>query len=139
MHDEIIKSLGDDIPVYIPEDINEKHKVMVDFLSKPGSDILESLSPKKCHLWHAGTLLSSESGELLGAIKAHIIYGKPLDVENVVEELGDIEFALAMIRKSIDVSRETVLRVNIDKLTKKRYPNGYSDQAAIERADKTIS
>lgn len=114
----------------------EEHMNMVHYLSKPGGDILESLSPAKCHLWHAASLAATEAGEILDAVKKHVIYEKDLDRDNIIEELGDLEFAMEMIRRAINVRRDETLRKNIDKLMNKRYPNGYTNTAAIERADK---
>jgi hypothetical protein len=50
--------------------------------------------------------------------------------------LGDIEFYLQGIRKVFGIQRGDTLDANIDKLMNKRYPNGYSDEAAQARADK---
>lgn len=36
------------------------------------------------------TGVSGEAGELLDAVKKSVVYKKPLDRENVVEELGDL-------------------------------------------------
>ena len=95
-----------------------------------------SLNPCRASLSHMGMLLASEVGELLSPIKGWIYYGKRLDQANVVEELGDIEFALAGIRQILGITREETLEGNIKKLSK-RYSEGvYSDRAAIERADK---
>jgi uncharacterized protein YabN with tetrapyrrole methylase and pyrophosphatase domain len=55
---------------------------------------------------------------------------------NVIEELGDIEFALEAIRKALSINREEVLTMNADKLMA-RYPNGkFSNADAQARADK---
>ena len=104
-------------------------------LTKSGSDIKESLSAADCYLIHMSMGVSGESGELLDAVKKHVIYRKPLDVLNVVEELGDLEFYMEGLRQAIGVTRDDVLRANIAKL-RKRYNGGYSDAAAKLRADK---
>ncbi len=78
-----------------------------------------------------------ESGELADAIKKHTIYGRPLDLANVVEELGDMEFYMAGLRQMLGISRFDTLAANVRKL-QARYRNGYSDTAAIERADKQV-
>jgi hypothetical protein len=117
--------------------IVEAHATMVEFLTKPGSDILESLSPKRCNLWHAATGAASEGGEILDCVKKHVIYNKDLDRDHLIEELGDMEFFMGQLRNCISATREEVLTANYNKLAKKRYPNGYTDQAAQERADKS--
>jgi NTP pyrophosphatase (non-canonical NTP hydrolase) len=82
-----------------------------------------------------GTGVSGEAGELLDAIKKYVVYNKPIDLENVIEELGDLEFYMEKIRQNLGITREQTLVANIEKLGK-RYANGYSDKAAQERADK---
>lgn len=42
------------------------------------------------HHLHMSIGVAGELGELLDAVKKHVIYEKPLDVVNVVEELGDV-------------------------------------------------
>lgn len=112
-----------------------KFDEMVAGLAKPGQDIIESLTPEKADLLHMAVGVSGEAGELLDAVKKHVIYNKPLDKENVKEELGDIEFYLEKLRQNVGLTREECIKGNIEKLGK-RYANGYSDQAAQERADK---
>lgn len=86
-------------------------------------------------LHHAATGISGEAGEFLDCSKKQWVYGKPLDMANAIEELGDIEFYLAHARMTLGVTRAQVLQANADKL-ETRYPTGYSDAAAIARADK---
>jgi len=116
------------------------YKDMVAALVKPGLDILLSLTPEKCNLWHMATGVSGEAGELLDAIKKHVAYGKELDRTNVIEELGDLEFYIEGIRQELDISREETLTANMEKLLlsdKARYKLGkYTDQQAQDRADK---
>lgn len=107
---------------------------------KPGSDIVASLTPEKAELLHAAILLSGEMAELLDAVKKHVIYNKPLDITNVQEELGDIEFGRAAFYLSLDklgynLSPSMCAFMNQAKL-EKRYPQGYSDKDAQERKDK---
>lgn len=79
--------------------------------------------------------IAGEVGEVADCIKKFTIYNKPLDRNNLIEELGDIEFYLAGIRQLFNISRTQTLRSNIEKL-KIRYADGYSDKAAQDRADK---
>ncbi len=109
---------------------------MVTALVKKGQDILNEMTEEQADLLHMGVGVSGESGELLDAIKKHTIYGKPLDRENVIEELGDLEFYMERIRQIIDVTRDETIAANIAKLGK-RYSNGtYSNEQAQARADK---
>jgi NTP pyrophosphatase (non-canonical NTP hydrolase) len=117
-----------------------QHQTMVAKLSKPGVDIVLQLDPRKADLWHHATGQSGEAGELLDAIKKHVIYDKPIDRANVVEELGDLEFYLEGIRANLGIQREETLVANMKKLLtgkNARYAEGiYSDQQAQARADK---
>lgn len=84
---------------------------------------------------HAAIGISGEAGELLDMVKKSWVYGKPIDRENAIEELGDIEFYMQVMRTRLCVSREAVIEANRDKL-ELRYPSGYTDEAALRRADK---
>lgn len=113
------------------------HQKMVKDLIKPGADILASLTSEKCHLDHMAQGAAYEAGELGDAIKKHIMYNKPLDRENVIEELGDMEFYMEGLRQGLGITREETLEANMKKLLKGRYKTGtYSDDQAIARADK---
>lgn len=110
---------------------------MVRGLVKDGKDIIRDLSPINADLLHMGVGVSGEAGELLDAIKKNTIYGKPLDIENVIEELGDLEFYMERIRQIIGATREQTIQANIAKLGK-RYSSGrYSNDQAVARADKS--
>lgn len=87
-------------------------------------------------LAHAAMGISGEAGELLDAIKKHWAYGKELDKENVMEELGDLEFYMTALRNCLGVPRSYIIAGNVTKLNK-RYAGKYSDQEAIARADKS--
>lgn len=117
----------------------KRHQDMVRTLAKPGYDIAQALMdcPEKAHDWHMVTGIAGEAGELLDAFKKYVIYGKELDRDNVVEELGDLVFYMQGIMNSHGITWQEVLSGNYDKLMKKRYKDGYSDQAAIDRADKS--
>lgn len=81
---------------------------------------------------HAALGLSDESGEFSSAVKRHLIYGKPLDKVNVVEELGDAAWFVNLGALSIGVPLEVVFAANIAKL-QVRYADGYSDAKALGR------
>lgn len=111
------------------------HPELVKALVKPGKSILESTTPVKADLTHMALGVAGEAGEIVDCIKKYTIYNKELDMQNLIEELGDMEFFLERIRQILNVTREHVLEHNIDKLTK-RYGEKYSDAAAQARADK---
>ena len=116
-------------------------ELMVKKLLKPGADIMAQMTAEQMHLVHMSMGISGESGEILDAIKKHCVYQKPLDRDNVIEELGDIEFYLQGLRDSLGITREETLIQNYDKLVggkNARYSDGvYTNEKAIARADKS--
>ena len=108
--------------VFYPEDKLKKLKKL-----KP--------TPSQCELLHAAIGIAGEAGELLDAVRKHVFDGQPLDRDNVIEELGDLEFYMMAAMMNIGVLRPHLQELNMAKLSK-RYEAGYSDKAAQERADK---
>lgn len=66
------------------------------------SRTLKSLG-KELDLLHCATGLVTESAELVDAIKKHVFYGKPLDVVNIKEELGDLLWYIAIPVRIFDL------------------------------------
>lgn len=87
-------------------------------------------------LLHACVGASTESAELLDAIKKHIYYGKELNRQNIKEELGDILWYVALACDAMNVDMGYIMEANIEKLSK-RYPEGYTNKDAINRNTKT--
>jgi len=110
-----------------------EHAALVKRTCKKGSDIV--LTPPGNHCVHMALGIAGEAGELVDAIKKVAIYGKPLDIENISEELGDLEWYMEGLRSALDITRESVLQYNINKLNK-RYPVQYTDADAQARKDK---
>lgn len=105
-------------------------------LSKPGSDIAQSISAREAHLWHMATGVSGEAGEILDIFKKHVVYGKPLDRQHVIEELGDLRFFEAGIMNTLGISEQEILEHINAKLAKRYSSGGYSDADANNRVDK---
>lgn len=105
-------------------------------LAKPGQDILNSLTPEKCDLWHMASCVGGEAGELFDAVKRFTIYEKDIDRANVVEELGDIEFYLQGVRNNLGITREETIAANFIKLSKRYATLTYSNEQAQARVDK---
>ena len=87
-------------------------------------------------LLHAAIGLAEEAGEILGLIKKSIFYGRPWDDNKIREELGDTYHYLTRLAHLLHSSPSIMRETNVSKL-KKRFPNGYSHEAAIAKADKT--
>lgn len=109
---------------------------LVEALVKPGDQIAATMTALDAHCLHMAIGISGEAGELLDALKKVVIYRKPLDRENVIEELGDLEFYMEGLRQGLGITRGEVLAANIIKLSKRYVSGTYSDKAAQERADK---
>lgn len=86
---------------------------------------------------HAATGMAGEAGEVIDSVKKTVYYGKPLNKEHLLEETGDILWYMAIMLHQLGSSFEEVMQKNVDKLNK-RYPQGFSEQDAIQRKDKEI-
>lgn len=87
------------------------HRDMVAKLAKPGADIIESLTAPRADLWHHVTGVVTEAGELLTFTGA----------ENLVEELGDMEFYLCGV----------YINLQIDRAGPQVLPNQQADMGAL--------
>lgn len=114
-----------------------KHSEMVSALKKSPIEIVYEMTGDKADLIHMVMGISGEAGELLDAVKKHAMYNKPLDFENVIEELGDLEFYMEGLRQCLGITREQTLDDNIQKLGKRYQSGTFTNQQAQERADKT--
>ena len=96
--------------------------------------IPESVSQGKdlIRLLHGAMTLTTETGELVDTLKKSVFYGKQMDLVNLVEEVGDVLWGVAILCDELNVSIEDVMHVNIEKL-KKRYPEKFSEVDALNR------
>lgn len=78
--------------------------------------------------------LTGEAGEVSDMIKKYIFHGHDLTPEDIIKELGDVCWYLALMCTAIGVSLEYVMEQNIEKL-KRRYPEGFSESASINRTE----
>lgn len=118
------------------ETIYKEHADMVKALAKPGETMLNEMTPEQMHLLHMAVGVAGEAGELLDCIKKVAVYQKNVDLENLIEELGDLEFYMQGIRATYGITRERTLQHNLDKLAKRYADKKYSNQQAQNRADK---
>ena len=78
--------------------------------------------------------LTGESGEVADIIKKHVFHGHNLDKDEIIKELGDVCWYVALLSYAIDIPLEDILQKNIDKL-KRRYPEGFSEESSINRVE----
>lgn len=83
-------------------------------------------------LLHALLGLASETGEIADQLKKHLIYGKPLDEVNLVEEHGDFSWYANVMVDAIGSTWEASWAKNIAKL-KVRFPDKFTQAQAIDR------
>jgi len=85
---------------------------------------------------HAALGVASEAGEFADPVKKAIFYGKPVDLVNMDEEVGDILWYLALYCNTRGIIMGELMDRNIAKL-RKRYPEKFTEDGAIARADKS--
>jgi len=78
--------------------------------------------------------LAGESGEVCDLLKKHWGHRQPLDREKLKKELGDVLWYVGAIADQFDMTLDDVVKANVDKL-ERRYPDGFTEQAAAARAD----
>ncbi len=76
-------------------------------------------------LEHAIIGMVTESGELADVVKKGRFQGKPMDRINVIEEIGDIMWYIALACDTLNVTLEEIMQKNIDKLSA-RYPEKFA-------------
>lgn len=94
-----------------------------------------TITPLRADFLHMAVGIVGEATELLESVLT-VIEGGGLDLPHLIEECGDLEFYLEGLRQAIHVSREEILKSNINKLSKRYEGFNYSDKAAQKRADK---
>lgn len=107
------------------------HRTYKEFVARR----VKKLGNKVMDLLHGAVGISGEAGELIDGIKKSWIYGKEINNENIIEEAGDVLFYLQHTLTIAGSSLSEAIEANMVKL-EKRYPSGYTDAAAIARADK---
>ena len=113
----------------------DEYRLFVDKKMKSGEDILAKMTPLKADLSHSARGVATEAGEFNDAIKRWVDYDRQLDVDNVIEEAGDLLFYLTNALTKLGIPIEVVIDRNVTKLNK-RYKSGYTDAEAEARADK---
>lgn len=85
--------------------------------------------PELAELTHGIIGLFTEAGELVEHLLDVLAGVKPLDRVNLIEEMGDAHWYLALLHKFTGTTASEVWDINIAKL-RKRYPNKFNEEAA---------
>jgi NTP pyrophosphatase (non-canonical NTP hydrolase) len=88
--------------------------------------------PRTVRLLHAAMGMVTESGEFMDALKKYIFYGKPLDLVNLREEIGDQDWYKAIACDEIGSDFESIWEIIIAKL-KARYKGKFNETGAVSR------
>ena len=89
-------------------------------------------STRKDRLLEGVMGLTGEAGECVDIVKKHLFQGHDLDREHLALELGDVAWYLSEMAHSIGYNFNDILQMNLEKINK-RYPNGFSEKASINR------
>lgn len=91
--------------------IEESYEKFVDKMFQSEGEIEDAFA-----LLHAVVGLAGEAGEVLDLLKKHCFTGKPLQRQDLVKELGDVEFYLQAVRNVLRLNRNYILDENMRKL-----------------------
>lgn len=105
--------------------IEKEHSEMVTSLAKDGLAIINSLTPTGMHVLHMAIGIAGEAGEVLEAIAL------PVDRDNVIEELGDMEFYLEGTRQGFAILRTSTITKNT---TNHQHVNEFSYAKIMSRS-----
>lgn len=78
--------------------------------------------------------INGEAGEIADLVKKNVFQGHSLQKHDLIEEVGDCLWYLAILCEGLNANLEDVAQANIDKLMK-RYPNGFENKKSLERND----
>lgn len=81
-----------------------------------------------------GLGITGEAGEVADLIKKAVFHGHDIPVKDLKKELGDVLWYVSQLARVNGLSLENIAIANIEKL-KKRYPDGFSQEASINRED----
>lgn len=96
------------------------------------SSIFHNTGLSNERLIHAAFGMQTEAAEFTDALKKSIFYGKPLDITNLKEELGDLLWYMAIACNVLETTLEAEQARVISKL-KARYPDKFTSDAALNR------
>jgi NTP pyrophosphatase (non-canonical NTP hydrolase) len=81
--------------------------------------------------------LAGEAGEVCDLLKKHWGHGHVLQYAKLRKELGDVLWYVTALGLQFGLSLQEIAEANVAKLSA-RYPNGFSSEASIARADVSL-
>lgn len=96
----------------------------------PAKEIV--LDPETARILHALLGFVTEDGEFADPIKRLLFYGKPLDLVNMREELGDKLWYWVLAVDACGGDPIAIMQKNIDKL-RARFPDKFTTERALNR------
>lgn len=100
--------------------------------TEPEKYLFEDTGSLDKRIEHAIMGLVTESGELMDVVKKTKLYNREVDKVNLVEEMGDVMWYLAVMADALGVTFEDAWQKNINKL-RARFPEKFDLDQAINR------
>ena len=125
------------IKLTFDENGNQIKVLDVFMFQKEAERTLRNDLPYECVCSNMAMGLAGECGEVVDLLKKHIWQGKELDINDLIEEVGDVLWYIANLCNVNKITMEECMLTNVNKLSK-RYPNGFSIKDANERKDKVV-
>lgn len=91
---------------------------------------MASLGNPDLDIQHCLYGMITESAEIIDLYKKRLAYNKPLSMEQVEDELGDLFFYISSFMHFAKLNPSDVFRKNFEKLMI-RFPEGFSEEKAI--------
>lgn len=122
--------MTDASPVYGTMNADVYQVAIRQFARQSMDELLASLTIDKLCMLNYATGIAGEGGEVNDEIKKYVFHDKPLDLEKLIKECGDVIWYIARLMDLLQVPLSHVMRANYEKLAM-RYPNGF-DQAEVK-------
>ena len=90
------------------------------------------ITPFDCVTLTAALGVSSEAGEVSDLMKKHFFHNAPLDLDELLKEMGDVLCYLTVLASQYGFTLEQVAERNREKINR-RYPNGFNFEDANKR------
>lgn len=78
--------------------------------------------------------MAGETGEVCDVIKKHLYQGHQINTNDLIKELGDVMWYIALMCNTFGFSLEQIMEANIEKL-KRRYNGNFDSNLSINRED----